>query len=346
MLPDAGVSPPSGNTGGIDGLFKHPFAVSLDWLNFTFVCHPDQTPQFIEDELTAAFGFAFEDGRGLHGYERTRRSAKTGAIIAFGGISQRGTCWVSLPGGVFGSCNRESYAWLEVLLHNINATITRVDLCVDFFEGEVSVLDCVSWYGQDVYKLGRVQPSCSVVGDWIGGKNGRTFYVGKARNGKLIRCYEKGIQLGDPQSKWVRIELQLGNVDRSIPLDVLSFPERYFGGAAKWPFAVFGQPLRIKTRIEREAIVYGKLMNEARRAYGKLVTYCLANGMPLDEISAELALPGFPRRLNGPTEAELRAEANFAASEVHSDRLQIQEQWNAEFLSFARWSDGGRLEVR
>lgn len=42
---------------------------------------------------------------------------------------------------------------------------------------------------------------------------GRTFYVGRRENGKLLRVYEKGKQLGAENSPWVRIELELHNKD-------------------------------------------------------------------------------------------------------------------------------------
>ncbi len=46
-----------------------------------------------------------------------------------------------------------------------------------------------------------------------------------------MRIYEKGKQLGDPESPWVRWELELHNTDREIPFDVLLQPGRYVAGA-------------------------------------------------------------------------------------------------------------------
>ena len=48
--------------------------------------------------------------------------------------------------------------------------------------------------------------------------------------GRLLRIYEKGKQLGDPLSPWVRWELELHNKDRTIPLDVLIRPGHYLAG--------------------------------------------------------------------------------------------------------------------
>jgi DNA relaxase NicK len=52
--------------------------------------------------------------------------------------------------------------------------------------------------------------------------------VGKRKNGKLLRVYEKGKQLGDESSPWVRWELELHNRDRVIPWEVLLEPVQDF----------------------------------------------------------------------------------------------------------------------
>ena len=56
-------------------------------------------------------------------------------------------------------------------------------------------------------------------------------YLRKTENGKLMRIYEKGKQLGDATSPWVRWELELHNKSRVIPFDVLTAPGQYVAGA-------------------------------------------------------------------------------------------------------------------
>ena len=46
-----------------------------------------------------------------------------------------------------------------------------------------------------------------------------------------MRVYEKGKQLGDTSSPWVRWELELHNRDRIIPWDVLLEPGKYLAAA-------------------------------------------------------------------------------------------------------------------
>ena len=55
-----------------------------------------------------------------------------------------------------------------------------------------------NFYLTGQFNAGGNKPSCSQQGNWIEADgSGRTFYVGKRKNGKLLRVYEKGKQLGD-----------------------------------------------------------------------------------------------------------------------------------------------------
>ncbi|MDR0848010.1 MAG: replication initiation factor domain-containing protein [Propionibacteriaceae bacterium] len=53
--------------------------------------------------------------------------------------------------------------------------------------------------------------SITPAGDWFteGHPKGCTLYVGSRKSAIFLRCYEKGKQLGDPVSDWVRVELQV-----------------------------------------------------------------------------------------------------------------------------------------
>ena len=60
---------------------------------------------------------------------------------------------------------------------------------------------------------------------------GRSLYIGSRESGKLLRVYEKGIQMGDPNDKWVRWEVELHSKQRIIPLDAMIKPSEYLAGA-------------------------------------------------------------------------------------------------------------------
>src|SRR5690606_6258301 len=116
--------------------------------------------------------------------------------------------------------------WLE----SLQAKVTRLDLCVDFLHGEYTVDDAVSLYKSGRFNCSGREPLTDCAGDWLNGKS-RTLYIGKAKNGKLLRVYEKGHQLGDLDSSWVRYEVQFGSRDRVIPLEALTERDKYFAGA-------------------------------------------------------------------------------------------------------------------
>lgn len=61
--------------------------------------------------------------------------------------------------------------------------------------------------------------------------DGKTFYVGQRKNDKLLRVYEKGKQLGDPNSPWVRWELELHNAAYVIHPVTILYPGLYLAGA-------------------------------------------------------------------------------------------------------------------
>jgi len=98
---------------------------------------------------------------------------------------------------------------------------------MDDYEGRYSLNWAVEQYYNNQFNGGGNRPSCGQRGNWLfPDGNGRTFYVGKRKNGKLIRIYEKGKQLGDPNSPWVRWEVEQHNRQREIPWDGR---EREFG---------------------------------------------------------------------------------------------------------------------
>jgi phage replication initiation protein len=125
----------------------------------------------------------------------------------------------------------DQWAEMHTWLLTVNVRITRVDFALDFHEGEHDVDEAVRLYEAGAFAVRGRQPKCSIAGDWLRDKDGRTFYVGRRQNGKLLRVYEKGRQLGDLKSRWVRWELQLGRKERDLPLAILINPAPYFAGA-------------------------------------------------------------------------------------------------------------------
>lgn len=284
-------------------------AALTDWLNCTFPL-PDTSEridEFFQDFLACVgpeFAPPVEIGKGLHGWKRSFSLGATSAVFAIGG--QRGKAFLSLPGT---SCMLIAMdAWptlVSVLRDHYNATITRWDGAVDDFEGVHSVDWAVEQYLNNGFNAGGNRPSCKQVGNWIQPDgSGRTFYVGKRKNGKVLRTYEKGKQLGDPTSPWVRWELELHNRDRVIPWDVIANPGGYVAGAYPCTAWIIEEACRIRTTQNAERISYKVLTHYARQAYGRHINVMLeVEGSP-EKVIERLRREGKPSRLSMPRPPE------------------------------------------
>lgn len=204
-----------------------------------------------------------------------------------------------------------------------DARITRIDLAADFVDGGVTVQDFVHIYEEGGFATspGR-QPKASFVSD-MGQGSGCTFYVGKRANGKMLRVYEKGKQLGDVDSPWVRIEAEIHSRDRVIPLDAITAPQRYLSGAYK-PLAFLSdvqtaiRTYREKTQISVETAIYW-----ARIQAGRLINFLSQSAKLSDsDIVANLTRAG---------EVPDRLELSLGALTLHDPRG--LELWHASWAA-------------
>lgn len=229
-----------------------------------------------------AYVFGLEVGAkrpaGLNFYKDTWSLTEGCGMVSIGG--QKGTILVQITGQGM-ACAREGWQGrFKQLIKIANRLVfTRVDLAFDDLQGQhYSVDRAVQDYKDNRFTARGRPPSCEQRGNWIrpDGK-GRTFYVGRRENGKMLRVYEKGRQLGDSDSEWVRVELELHNADRIIPYDVLDRPGAYLCGsyvALDWMQAAEGVE-RIATLRKVAAITYDNLIGHLRRSYGGLIRVVL-----------------------------------------------------------------------
>lgn len=281
----------------------NPFAALTDWLNisFPFPNGRSDIPEFLSNlyqHIGPHLGGMTERFRGLHGYLFSFDFDHGGAKFAFGG--QRGTAFLSLPGGacaLIPDWKQATALFRDVL----GAKITRWDGAVDDFDGAHTVDWAVEQYHTGGFNAGGNEPKCSQAGNWIKPDgSGRTFYVGKGGNGKMMRIYEKGMQLGSPWDPWVRWELQLTNRDRIIPFEVLLEPGKYVAGAYRCTGWINKEQSRIKTIQKTASIAYEHLVHYANIGYGSLINIMLAvEGSP-EKVIEKLSRPGIPRRLDLP----------------------------------------------
>ncbi len=280
----------------------NPRAALTDYLNVTFplalvVENLSDLFQLILACLGRAFGPVVDRNRGLHGYHYSLTLGESGAKFAHGG--QAGTAFLSLPGE---SCALISDwpAIVTLFRDKLQGRITRWDGAVDVFDGSPSVDDAVTFYKAGAFNAGGNKPSCSTAGNWIEADDkGRTFYVGRRKNGKMIRIYEKGKQLGDPESPWVRWELELHNKDRTIPWEVLLEPGKYVAHAYPCMAWVQADMCRIRTIKKSNKISYAHLKRCVKNSFGQLVnTMMKVEGNDAEKVIAQLRRPGTPSRLD------------------------------------------------
>lgn len=280
---------------------------TIDWLHATFP-KPQQSVEGIIAFLACCFGrpVSGAEAGGLFGFENSvklfagvgSRTAPIGAL-AWGGEAQNGRWFLQITGSGCGLlADMPSLSeWLE----GIGAKLTRVDLAVDFLEGEHTVDDAVQMHHCGRFAFpGKTAPVSHVAGDWLERKSGRTLYIGNAKNGKMLRVYEKGRQLGDQNSEWVRFEVQLGNRDRVIPFEVLTEPDLFFAGAYPALADMLNEAgERIHTQRKQGEVSIAHLLHHLKRCYGKVVGVCLdAVTASHADLIEEVRVTGIPRRVN------------------------------------------------
>ena len=278
-------------------------AALVDYLNCTFAFGGESDLGSLFGELFAVLGKAFSPAinrnRGLHGYKHSFSLGKTAAFFAYGGNC--GTGFLTFPGE---ACHQIP-SWTELvqfLRDCLHARITRWDGAVDDYDGLHSVDSSVELYQAGLFNAGGRKPQINQCGNWLDPDgSGRTFYIGKRRNGKMLRVYEKGMQLGIPWHPWVRWELELHNTDREIPWDAVLEPGKYVAGA--YPKAlgwISEEQTRIRTLQRTSRIGYDALTHWASIAYGKLIDVMMAVEGSSERVIEILRREGFPARLDLP----------------------------------------------
>lgn len=186
---------------------------------------------------------------------------------------------------IYGEGTHVAETWWEFGLFQwlsgkaISPKISRCDLAHDDIEGLYSSAELADESDTNSgFALTNKLPNVQHLGDWKRHEGrGRTLQVGSRANGKLYRGYEKGKQLGNPESPWFRHEVELGNKSRLIPLDILLHPSEYFAGT--YPYmAEIAQyatdkenfcPTRIETIKKTMTISFHKSVQVVQHQFGR-----------------------------------------------------------------------------
>lgn len=288
----------------------------IDWLRFTFL--PSSSMLDAMEQLKRYFALWFPlpcnfipNDKGMHGYKSSYdvmiwKDAQMISVakVAMGGNSTGNTMMVDLSGK--GCALVSDWRAVYATMQDLDARITRADTALDLMEG--FTLDQFD----DLYRAGefncggRIPTRRYIEGGHSGDlhAHGRTMYLGKKANGKELCIYEKGKQMGDPDSEWLRIEIRFGNRDRVIPHEIVLDPTRFFaGGFVALEDLVNSIAEKIKTEqrdivIEERTIVLKRLTHYLIASYGKTL-YQLAKEMNYDyqALYEMLRVKGVPRRL-------------------------------------------------
>lgn len=276
-----------------------PQPALVDWLAFTVTPPPTKDVQWVAQALVTVFQVPPQPwkshGRGWNGYA-SRVDLNGAGLLAFGGEHQRGTVHVEL--NATGCAQIADWKAARLWGETYGARITRIDLAHDDFDGQaVNIELAKAWYREGAFNTGGRPPQAGLYDDLDSGR-GKTLTIGRRENGKFLRIYEKGRQLGDPLSLWVRIEVELHNQNRVIPWDALTRPGEYLAGA--YPVLAFlnaGQE-RLRTTQRTAEITYDRMVEHLRMVGGKAINaMCQVHGENKAAVVDQLRRDELPDRL-------------------------------------------------
>lgn len=218
-----------------------------------------------------------ENKTGRNFYERSFNLTHNAGFVCIGG--QNNTVMISINGTgcTYGKNGWEEHlhAWLN--LFGREAKITRVDLAHDDLSGLYTNID---WFN-DQHTIGGFtnggrSPNAEHRGNWKkpNGK-GRTLYIGSRQSSKFCRIYEKGKQLGDKYSSWLRTEVQYSSRGMLISSDVLIKPNEFF--SVTYPcFNIFefeGEAKKFE-RIEKQNLMtWDQAIALVKHQYGRYLYF-------------------------------------------------------------------------
>lgn len=223
------------------------------------------------------FGAERENKTGRNFYERSFNLKHDAGFVCIGGQNDTVMIVINGTGCTYGKLGWEGYyhAWLNLFARDFK--ITRLDLAHDDLYGDYTNIDWFNdQHSKGGFNRGGRPPSCEYRGDWKrpNGK-GRTLYIGSRQSSQFCRIYEKGKQLGDPQSGWLRAEVQFGCKDQDINPDALIKPSEFFSIA--YPcFAIFeyeGKVNKFERIQKQDEMTWDQAIELVKTQYGRYLHF-------------------------------------------------------------------------
>ncbi|MBS1157768.1 MAG: replication initiation factor family protein [Proteobacteria bacterium] len=174
-----------------------------------------------------------EFSNGLNGYSYAVSMPLQAGIVHVGHTSKTVLVTVTGQGAVAAKLGWEERLYWFLL--GVNGWLTRIDWAYDDYVGEIYPVRKM----RELAKEGAFQrqgrpPKIELRGPWEQDDpdgSGLTLYIGSRMSGKFARLYEKGKQLGDEKSPWVRFEIEMHNSSYQLVLEMLVTPTKWFAGA-------------------------------------------------------------------------------------------------------------------
>jgi phage replication initiation protein len=278
-----------------------PKSALVDWLAFSVRPPTPNDRRWLEEAICTTFCIPREGwvakGRGWFGYSH-RVDLGAFGLLAYGGKGQKGTLHVELNAH---ACARvRDFNAVRLWGETYEAGITRVDLAHDDLLGETINISCaLDWWEAGAFNASG-RPPRSKLEDDLNMGYGKTLYVGRRGSGKLLRIYEKGKQLGDPSSLWVRAEVELHNKGRVVPWDVVTSPGHYLAGAYPALRLLSAEQSRLRTTQRIGEITYSAMVKNLRTQGGKAINVmCRVESGDTASVVSQLLREGVPKRLCG-----------------------------------------------
>lgn len=281
---------------------------SIDWLGFSSLVPIEGLLlglQAIWPDLIMSSSKA-----GMRGYPKCKalyRDEVQIGLIGYG--AKHGRNSVSLTGVACKTLRTdEQFFVVREFLEVVDARLNRVDVCFDFFKGEITFDYALFAVERGEFKAPKANknPDTSIVASTAGdGSNlGRTLYIGPRKGEKFGRVYEKGLEVfaklpeeyrqacteredamraemgdswpaGTVADNWLRLEVEFKRVDdkRPIPLDIILNRDAHFRGAYPFYATALGMgDSRGRSRIRSDAeMSHDRLIAAHRRAFGNHV---------------------------------------------------------------------------
>jgi len=241
---------------------------------------------------------------------------KVVGFIAVGGNA--GTFCLQLMGQ--GCAYVSNWQHVAEQIEKSGASITRVDCAHDDFEGAHPIKEALGLYAAGAFARGGRPPAAEHIDD-LGNDTGQTLYVGRNSGNQTLCVYEKGKQLGDKASPWVRYEGRFGAKYRSIPADVLVRPGAYLAGM--FPCLAWISEIADKFATAAKKVKCGmnSLAFHLKRQYGRVLNFAKSihkNDADYLQWVGSLCRSGLPDKLKVPHVGALMSADDWRTQLCHA----------------------------